>query len=699
MFYFSPINASIVSNNPLDSLNLLWNQQLESSRANSLNYMIPVFNVSSFSEFPQYNMFGNSLIDPLLAVRQTIQSFQNNTWANWPNGNYNGTNGLSNSGFWGNPFQLNWGNPFQSNTTDGAGGAKTDEEKAAQKTMQGRYDKLKAVLTQYQKIATEQKLGTDESRNKISVAINKSGTLEERYNALQEAYKTINSADLRKAFLSKPEVLKDLTSIGYNFTDRTYHYGNEGKDDTALLNALDKLEKEITQKGSDKDSKQVTSNMVDRAQLYKSDNIMRTISYWNDTHNTDKDRSIVRLMINNLTSDKAAYISNNIQPLSEALTNHANDTIQELKSLNVGISELEAQSKKVKEYFNTKNLASINLNAFADDFDKLYAMLRKADALKINKKYVSDYQFLNDISDKDTDFINDQLIVKDTEADLAKEGLGNIKTTFSVVNGDPNGDNPQITNEEVEELVSNGTLKKAIDPLSKKEVPNCYTDSNKNIYTLRNGELVKLDSAKSVFANGRCQQKNGRMCYTKDAKGTVVEPSSLSAPAKKLAEEKTETPEQQAERLSSENPRLLGVWFCEDISGYTDENDFARMTCIIKNVNESNVEEFLKGYYDTYDWFDNGFFEQIAAEEEDVRLTNEEVVKVMEAIVNKYKGTKLSDEKEKAFAIVNDTYEKYKNDTPTALFSNKSTACARFLGFDILDKLDDAVEILIKQDA
>ena len=413
-FYFSPINQAMLSTNYADSMNLFWNQQLEASRANSLNFMVPSYNPSVFWEFPQYNMFGDGLLSFDLACKQVTSNWASSIW--------------------------NWSNPFTQSTpsANGTSGAKTDEEKAAEKTMQERYNKLKAVLTQYQKIANKRKLGTDESRNKLSVAISKSGKLEERYKALQDAYKSINSADLRKAFLSKPEVLNDLNAIGYNFTDRTYHYGNKDKEDATLTSALDKLEQEITQKGSDKDSKQVTSNMVDRAQLYNSDNIMRTISYWNDTHKTDKDRSIVRLMIKNLPSsstDKATYISNNIQPLSDALTSHANATIDELKSLNVDTTELEKQSKKVKDYFNTKSFA--NIKAFANDFDKLYAMLRKADALKINKKYVSDYQFLNDISDSDTDFINDQLIVKDTDVDLAKEGLGDIKTEFSVVSDAP----------------------------------------------------------------------------------------------------------------------------------------------------------------------------------------------------------------------------------------------------------------------
>ena len=702
----------MLSTNYADSMNLFWNQQLEASRANFLNCMVPAFNPSVFWEFPQYNMFGNSLLDPMLAVQQTIQSFQNNTWMN---GGFNfNPSGINNF------MPFNWNNPFTPSTpsADGAGGAKTDEEKAAQKTMQERYNKLKAVLTQYQKIANERKLGTDESRNKLSVAISKTGKLEERYKALQEAYKSIDSADLRKAFLSKPEILKDLNAIGYNFTDRTYHYGNKDKEDAALMSALDKLEQEITQKGSDKDNKQVTSNMVDRVQLYKSDNIMRTISYWNDTHNTDKDRSIVRLMINNLpskTSDKAAYISNNIQPLSDALTGHANATIDELKSLNVDTTELEKQSKKVKDYFNTKSFASIELKAFADDFDKLYAMLRKADALKINKKYVSDYQFLNDISDSDTDFINDQLIVKDTDADLAKEGLGDIDVSFSNASGTSDADgsgsvgNSQSVDEEVKELVKNGTLRQAYETKIKGKnnsgikLPNCYRDVNNKLYTVRNGKLIRLDGVSAIFANGRCRY-NEKMCWTKDVAGTEVDPSSLKGSDTKTDKgaktEETETLEQEAERLSSENPHLLGERFCKDISGYTNDDDFKRMKAYIAQVNEDNVEEFLKGYYDTYGGLDNGFFEQIASERGNTRLSNGEVVKVIKAIIDKYDGTSLSDEKEKALQKVKSIYEDYRNKPANSRFSNESGSWwFRLWGADVLDTLDDAVETLIKSES
>ena len=124
------------------------------------------------------------------------------------------------------------------------------------------------------------------------------------------------------------------------------------------------------------------------------------------------------------------------------------------------------------------------------------------------------------------------------------------------------------------------------------------------------------------------------------------------------------------------------------------------MRAYIAQVNEDNVEEFLKGYYDTYGGFDNGFFEQIASERGNTRLSNGEVVKVMKAIIDKYEGTALSDEKEKALQKVKSVYEDYRNKPANTRFSNEGGSWwFRLWGTDVLDVLDDAVETLIKSES
>ena len=158
----------------------------------------------------------------------------------------------------------------------------------------------------------------------------------------------------------------------------------------------------------------------------------------------------------------------------------------------------------------------------------------------------------------------------------------------------------------------------------------------------------------------------------------------------------TETLEQEAKRLAKESPTTMGERFCKDISGYTDDDDFKRMKAYIAEINSDNVEDFLKGYYKESSWYDNGFFEQIAAERFNTRLNNKTVKQVIVAIINKYSNVELDEDKKDALETVKSIYEDYRNKPDDKRFANETGGWwYRLWGVDILDKLDDAVEKLI----
>ena len=48
-FHFSSVNHALVSENPSDSINLFWNQQMEKNRANAISFFTPKMNGTSVS--------------------------------------------------------------------------------------------------------------------------------------------------------------------------------------------------------------------------------------------------------------------------------------------------------------------------------------------------------------------------------------------------------------------------------------------------------------------------------------------------------------------------------------------------------------------------------------------------------------------------------------------------------------------------
>ena len=109
LFHFSPLNYDLVQSTPSGSLNILWNQLNQKSIANSMMYMTPTFNFSIGSEYPEFGMFGNNLLNPLLAMQQTMQAFQNGSWMN----------GMNNWCNWQMPWSTPWGTtPSGSSTSN-----------------------------------------------------------------------------------------------------------------------------------------------------------------------------------------------------------------------------------------------------------------------------------------------------------------------------------------------------------------------------------------------------------------------------------------------------------------------------------------------------------------------------------------------------------------------------------------------------
>lgn len=709
LFKFSSINHSMTSQNPCDTLNLFWNQQIEYNNAKSLVYMTPSYDFSTVWRFPEFSTFGNQLLNPLLAINQTMQ--------NWNNNNYWGNN-CWNFGNFGNfsNFNFPWSN--NSNTNNDNSG-KTDAERAAEKKMQREYDDLKALINEYKNIAQANKSINPDLLDKIEIALSKSGKIEEKLESLKNVYNDINKASLRKALTSlssKDFNLKErLEKAGYNFGNKDYSFKNAK--DTDLNSMLDRIHSEIAGLSSkNPNSLKEFKGLIEPMVTVGNNDILRVISYWNDKYGLTGDNKdskdegcIIRFMIkkmNGVDDNAKTDIQNSVNKLVDALTSKANYIKDNGEAFDEEtLSALGAQITNVR-----KAKEAANFEALAKEFEKLYVMLRIMEAKQINKSINNKYSFLNSISNTDTDIIDENIIVKDTEADLKKEGLGDIdiKNIHLVDYQAP----PKTAQEEVNDLVKEGTLKNAIDATDQKtELKDYYQDHEGTFYTIRDGKIIRLDGVTCIYSNGRCAI-NGKKGMHNIPEGTEVtkddipkeeKPSGSGSTTGDKDDSSDSTLREAAKRYyeyaktqaANGGTRYLGKKFAEAICGNTDEDEFYKMQGYIRIIDKDNVANFIKGYYDSDSWYANGFFEQIAAENSSSQLTNGEVVSVLKALVEYFKNKKLEGQDETDFERIKEAYEDYRQKDQTEKFSNSEPGW-RIFGVDKLDRLDDAVERLLK---
>ena len=475
-FHYSSLNYELTQSTPSGSLNILWNQLNQKSIANSMMYMTPTFNLSIGYEYPEFGLYGNNLLNPMLAVQQTMQAFQNGSWMNGMNNFFNN---------WQMPWSNPWGTP---------GGGSTSGSNSE-------YDALKALITKYKEIGTKNNSLSPTLLDKINNALNKSGKPEEKLEALKELYKQLNKDKLEKALLELPEYKEALEAAGYKFS------GTNKESDTKLKKELNSMEQEIKSKKADK--------LVLTTVSENNPQILRIISYWNDTHSSKENRGIIRLVANNLPEAKEEQIKHKegIQNLAMSLINKVEDFKSETDGSFSKLDEAkEAVSKALTEV--NKEFTKEKLMVLADKFDTLYAMLRMMEAEKIRNTINTKYGFLNDISSTDKNIADDNLVIEDTKADLKKEGINVDDIETDEI---PEEDVEEISDidervetaeEKVEALIEEKELKN-----TEKEGVYTTTSTSSNepakLYMVKDDKLVELKGAKAIDKDGNCTMTDG----------------------------------------------------------------------------------------------------------------------------------------------------------------------------------------------
>ena len=509
-FHFSTINHDMVSGNPATSLNLLWNQQLEAQKANASLFMTPNFDPSIGYTYPEFGTWGNNLLNPMLAIQQTMQSFQNGSWMNGGFGGFGNFNfpGFNNGNIWNN-FQSPWNN---SNAGNNSGSA-------ADKLKQSQYDKLRKILVEYQKTAS------DSEKAVISEALNKSGKIGEKLDALKAAAKKLNTGSIQDALLNMDSTRIELDTAGYKLKDSKAY--------TDLKQKLNNLEKDIKAKKSDLTTSTVCTSESDP-------NILKTLSYWNDTHNSDSNRNIIRLIADYLPtgSGEGTNQKASVNNIAQSLVNYV-ETVKSHFDSDIDFSKLDKSKQGVSDALSKclENFNSANILALADKVDDLYARLRMIEAERIKNNLKHEYGSLNKLLGHD--IVTDSLVVKATENDLKAEGISIPSNRDAVPFKEENEtvireDDPEdeTADEKIEKLTKSGE-DKALKETTKKGVYQTDTvpaGENPKFYTKdEDDKLVELKDVKAIDRSGQCTMIDGSKKPLSEVEKVEVQKADVQA--------------------------------------------------------------------------------------------------------------------------------------------------------------------------
>ena len=521
-FHFSSVNHAMVSENPGESINLFWNQQMEKNKANAISFFTPNFDATIGFEYPEFGMFGNNLLNPMLAIQQTMQSFQNGSWMNGMNnfGSFGNFGGFGNFGFgspWGN-FQFPWARQ------DGQGGSgKTAEEKL----QYAQYDKMKKILNEYKKVAT------DSEKAYIEEAMSKSGKIDEKIKALKDVAAKLDSSVIKESLLSldpyKTQLIKSGYKVNNNDADKTL------KTNLKLAAADLKAGKVDT----------LTSSVITND---KEPNILNILSTWNDTHNTTSDRNIIRSVASSIPSkaDEQTNHKKAVEHIAKSLLSYA-ENIKTGFDADVDFSQLDKSAEEVATAWAdaSKNFNKDNVNKLAAKVDDLYARLRLIEAEKIRNSIQKDYKFVNDMTGKT--IVDDNLIIKETEKDLKAEGITPPASRDAVPSG--NRDERAVSNldnKPVDEQIAGLTQEQEIAETNvKKGIYKSKSSQNEktHLYMKKDDKLVELKDVVSIDKDNNCKMKDGSTKKLADVEKVEVSPSEIkqyNATLKKIEELKND---------------------------------------------------------------------------------------------------------------------------------------------------------------
>ena len=435
-----------------DTIRLNYNLGLSKIATKASLCMTPIFDPSIMYEYPQFGAFGNGLLNPIMAINQTMQSFGGGWNNGWNFGNFQ-----------------NW---FNTNpwTTGGGGGNSsklTDSEREELAKVKDDVEFLKGLLKEVKTTAKDD-IDRDTLR-KIELALTKSSSAKtelernkEILTSLQEAYKSIDKDIIRKVTPTLVEVKGDLYESGFDFSnsDNSYEFV---PDKDQVDNTSDKV---IAISSAINDIRSANRTCKEVSGIQKHE-VLRILSAWNDQYKADDERSIIRAVNKQIKDISAAdekkdVVTGVISPLATALMQQTSSILNN-NSKNFDKSVKEAVEKQIKDLTDALNNAKdeaneTNLNDLADKFEAVYLSARKISAMSAQKAVANKYSFVDKIeTGTEDDVFTDELFKKATVEDLEKEGFKGDDLKFDSFK-----------------------LKKANTPADPKITKEFLTDSTKN---------------------------------------------------------------------------------------------------------------------------------------------------------------------------------------------------------------------------
>ena len=527
--YFSTNNYAAIKGNQ-EGENFLLAQDLAAKTEQNSLFMTQSPNIGLMDEYGGWDnpSFATNMLNPMIVANQVMN----------PGINLGNTIG-------GNAFppidSFNFSNPwkdFQSpwGMQDGRGG--TGQGKTAEEKLQyAQYDKMKKILNEYKKVAS------DSEKAYIEEALSKSGKIDEKLQALKDVSKKLNSSVIKESLLSMDPYKAQLIKSGYKVS-------NNDADKTLKTNL--KLAAADLKAGK---AETLTSSVITND---AEPNILNILSTWNDTHNTASDKNIIRLVASSIPSkaDEQTHHKVVVEHIAKSLVAYAEKVKSDLNTEN--LSQLDASAEAVTEAWATasKNFTKDNLNKLAAKVDDLYARLRLIEAEKIRNNIQKDYKFINDITGKT--IINDGLIVKETEKDLKSEGIS-LPTNRDVVPSENRDERPisNLDDKPVDEQINGLVNERTISSLQgHRGIYKSHGTGNEpaHYYKKQGEQLVELKDVKSIDTKGVCTLRNGERKKLSEVEKVEVSPTEIETYKSSLEKIKQLKQEGKMDKCSTDLP-------------------------------------------------------------------------------------------------------------------------------------------------
>ena len=606
----SYINFDMCSTNPMNSLNIMWNAALERSKAQSMVYMYPAFNMSNFTTY--FNGYDNSyLTNPFYSMSQVLWNNNNGQTGNLWN-NINTTNN------WSNP----WGNMWNpSGTTPSADKPETAEEIGAKR----KYNKILGLIKQlkeYEKVSNSDK-------DQLEAALeadrqNTKGTWTEKYNALKEAYDKISDSTVKECLKQSMELgteekpdQADAFRIRLESAGFEYEAGSIDEYIGKLANTIQNLSASQPNGSSDAILGSLGGNTV---------NILDVLSSWNTQYKNSETKSKKRLITfaaekYNSIEDKTAkttYKSTVLDPVVNALRNKANELAANLEGENK-----EKLQKAIKALDDAYDKVGDKVpESVTTAFDNLYVLTRLAAIREIANDAKSYY------GEVDSDLFNSDLFMDETIADLKAEGFSEKNITSNQLSADDPDAEPASAGEEVQKLTDKNILKKLDKKVTfdQKEY-DVYRETEptgdrkyQRLFIIEDNKLKELTN---------CEYKDGK--YTKINADIAVERKEIEASS---IQSDYDAKQQKIEEKIKDDMVRHGRDTIKKLKGWTSSGDTEQINEYLSKIDKDNVIYFLQGVMET-GWSTEGLMEIMDDDNAGNKITLANKRKLVQAIIDR----------------------------------------------------------------